>query len=56
MLDSKISTSKKYSLFATTFLLAAAIYTTPSFAEKEGNDDDVILTFSTVGDSRQDSR
>lgn len=35
--------------------MAAAIYTTPSFAEKEGNDDDVILTFSTVGDSRQDS-
>ena len=47
MFDLKI---KRFSVLAVTFSLVAAIYITPSFAVT----DPVVLTFSTVGDSRQD--
>ncbi len=45
----KTKSTKKPIIFAVTFLLSATIYTASAFAA-----DSVVLTFSTVGDSRQD--
>ena len=44
----------KILLNATLFTLASVIYMAPSFAERKHGNDKVILSFSTVGDSRQD--
>lgn len=52
MFDLKINHVKKQALLAASVTLAAAIYSVPSFAVVT---DPVVLTFSTVGDSRQDS-
>ena len=49
MFDFKIS-KKQQSLLAASFTLMSALYVTPASAVV----DPVILTFSTVGDSRQD--
>lgn len=46
----KTNSVKKSIIFAATFFLSSAIYTVSSFAVT----DPVVLTFSTVGDSRQD--
>jgi hypothetical protein len=50
MFDLKINLTKRQLVLAASVSLAAAIYTAPSFAVT----DPVVLTFSTVGDSRQD--
>jgi hypothetical protein len=50
MFGLKTTIPKKQILLAASLSLIAAIYSCPSFA-----DDSVVLTFSTVGDSRQDS-
>ncbi len=50
MFHLKINLTKRQAILAASFSLVAAIYTTPSFAVT----DPVVLTFSTVGDSRQD--
>jgi Calcineurin-like phosphoesterase len=49
MLTFKMTRLKQQSLLAASFSLIAAIYTTPSYAL-----DDVVFSFATVGDSRQD--
>ncbi len=51
MFDLKINQQKRQRIFAATFSLVAAIYMLPSSAVAS---DEVVLTFSTVGDSRQD--
>jgi hypothetical protein len=50
MFDLKINLPKREIILAASFSLVAAIYAVPSFAVT----DPVVLTFSTVGDSRQD--
>ena len=50
MFPFKIKPPKRLSIFAVSFEVVAAINITPSFAVT----DPVVLTFSTVGDSRQD--
>jgi hypothetical protein len=52
MFDLKINIPKKQILLAASVSLVAAIYSAPSIAVVA---DPVVLTFSTVGDSRQDS-
>ena len=51
MFDLKINSLKRQAIFAASFSVIAAIYSAPSLAVV----DPVILTFSTVGDSRQDA-
>jgi hypothetical protein len=51
MFDLKINLPKREIILAASFSLVAAIYTAPSYAVVA---DPVVLTFSTVGDSRQD--
>ena len=51
MFDLKITSLKRQAILAASFSVIAAIYSAPSLAVV----DPVILTFSTVGDSRQDS-
>jgi hypothetical protein len=47
----------KNTLLSTTLLIVSTvIYMTPSFADNSRNNDKVILSFSTVGDSRQDPK
>ncbi|MEI6268356.1 MAG: hypothetical protein WCP01_05705 [Methylococcaceae bacterium] len=50
MFDLKINSLKRQAILAASFSVIAAIYSAPSLAVV----DPVILTFSTVGDSRQD--
>jgi Calcineurin-like phosphoesterase len=47
---------KKTILNATFFTIASVIYMTPSFSETRRDNDKVVLSFSTVGDSRQDPK
>jgi hypothetical protein len=51
MFDLQVNLPKRAIIIAATFSLVAALYTAPTFAVT----DPVVLTFSTVGDSRQDA-
>ena len=54
MFKFEITALKQQAILAVSFSLVAAIYTAPSLADDRDHDH-VVLTFSTVGDSRQDS-
>jgi hypothetical protein len=53
MFKFEITALKQQAILAVSFSLVAAIYTAPSLADDRDHDH-VVLTFSTVGDSRQD--
>src|SRR5664280_722681 len=61
MFNLKINRPMRKPVFSASILLVAAILAAPSFADnenyndREDRDDQIVLKFSTVGDSRQDA-
>lgn len=61
MFNQQINRPMRKTVFSASLLLAAAMLAAPSFADegkhndRDDRDDQVILKFSTVGDSREDA-